>query len=95
MAPRDSLEEISLWWNPALRESPPKSAELFLEDKRRDDGAEGLWRVHDDIYDLSSFVQNHPGGSEWLRLTKVQPFIIFHLIKDQHILTPEVETVAV
>ena len=71
MAPRDPVEEVSLWWNPALRESPPKSAELFLEDKRRDDGAEGLWRVHDDLYDLSSFLHKHPGGSEWLRLTKV------------------------
>ncbi|KAJ9597574.1 hypothetical protein L9F63_011575, partial [Diploptera punctata] len=70
MAPRDQVEEISLWWNPALRESPPKSAELFLEDKRRDDGAEGLWRVHDSLYDLTSFVESHPGGSEWLRLTK-------------------------
>jgi len=54
-----------------LRETPPKSAELFLKDKQRDDGAEGLWRVHDGLYDLSSFVDNHPGGSEWLRLTKV------------------------
>jgi cytochrome b involved in lipid metabolism len=30
-----------------------------------------LWRVHDALYDLSSFVDVHPGGSEWLRLTKV------------------------
>ncbi|XP_069678874.1 cytochrome b5-related protein-like isoform X2 [Periplaneta americana] len=70
MPPQDEVEEFSLWWNPALRESPPKSAELFLQDKQRDDGAEGLWRVHDSLYDLSSFVENHPGGSEWLRLTK-------------------------
>jgi hypothetical protein len=30
-----------------------------------------LWRVHDALYDLSSFISVHPGGSEWLRLTKV------------------------
>lgn len=72
MAPRNEVEQFPLWWNPLLREAPPKSAELFLKDKQRDDGAEGLWRVHDGLYDLSSFVDNHPGGSEWLRLTKVR-----------------------
>lgn len=70
MAPRSHVQPFPLWWSPTLRETPPKSAELFLKDKQRDDGAEGLWRVHDDLYDLSSFVDNHPGGSEWLRLTK-------------------------
>jgi len=71
MAPRNDVQPFALWWSPMLRETPPKSAELFLKDKQRDDGAEGLWRVHDGLYDLSSFVDNHPGGSEWLRLTKV------------------------
>jgi len=78
MTPRND-EQIPLWWNPVLREAPPKSAELFLKDKQRDDGAEGLWRVHDALYDLSSFVDNHPGGSEWLRLTKVS--IKFNLLE--------------
>ncbi len=31
---------------------------------------EDLWRVGDDVYDLSSFVNVHPGGAEWLELTK-------------------------
>lgn len=42
----------------------------FLEGRRKDDGAEGLWRIHDKLYDLESFVENHPGGSEWLVITK-------------------------
>lgn len=42
----------------------------WLEGKRIDDNAEGLWRVHDKLYDLTSFVEKHPGGAEWLSLTK-------------------------
>lgn len=37
-----------------------------------DDGAEGLWRVHDGIYDLTDFVERHPGGREWLEMTRVR-----------------------
>ena len=81
MAPRSHVQPFPLWWSPTLRETPPKSAELFLKDKQRDDGAEGLWRVHDDLYDLSSFVDNHPGGSEWLRLTKVSVRMTSHVNK--------------
>ncbi|XKL67594.1 hypothetical protein PGB90_003085 [Kerria lacca] len=44
--------------------------ELWLKSKQLDDGAEGLWRIHDDLYDLTSFVDKHPGGSMWLLLTK-------------------------
>ncbi|KAJ8937273.1 hypothetical protein NQ318_005671 [Aromia moschata] len=42
----------------------------WLAGKRADDGAEGLWRIHDDLYDFCSFVNDHPGGREWLSLTK-------------------------
>lgn len=34
------------------------------------DNAEGLWRVHNKIYDLTNFVSSHPGGAEWLEITK-------------------------
>nr|CAI5858925.1 unnamed protein product [Callosobruchus analis] len=47
------------------------TAYVWLEEKKELDGAEGLWRVHDGLYDLSEFVNKHPGGSEWLTLTKV------------------------
>lgn len=43
----------------------------WLQDRRRMDNAEGLWRVEDNLYDLSSFLDRHPGGREWLELTKV------------------------
>lgn len=43
----------------------------WIEGKRKDDNAKGLWRVHNQIYDLSSFVDNHPGGRYWLEITKV------------------------
>ena len=42
-----------------------------------------LWIVENKLYDLSSFVQQHPGGSTWLELTKGQDitehFIVQHL----------------
>ncbi|CAG0882813.1 unnamed protein product [Cyprideis torosa] len=38
----------------------------WLRAKRKLDGAEGLWRVHDKLYDLSAF--NHPGGQLWLEI---------------------------
>lgn len=47
-----------------------KSAAGFLEARRKIDGAEGLWRIGNRLYDLETFVKSHPGGSEWLRLTK-------------------------
>lgn len=43
----------------------------WLESRRNDDNAEGLWRVHDSLYDLNVFVNRHPGGADWIKLTKV------------------------
>lgn len=42
----------------------------WLDGKRMDDNAEGLWRVHDKLYDLKEFIAIHPGGSEWIKLTE-------------------------
>lgn len=55
---------------PAHRDHPFRCADLWIEDKRADDGAEGLWRIHDDLYDLSDWIDKHPGGRDWIRLTK-------------------------
>jgi hypothetical protein len=44
----------------------------WLEGKKKDDFAYGLWRIHDKIYDLSDFMDKHPGGKTWLELTKVR-----------------------
>lgn len=48
-----------------------------------DDKAEGLWRINDTLYDLTDFVDSHPGGSDWIRLTKgtdiTEAFEIHHI----------------
>lgn len=56
---------------PSLRDHPIKTGTVWLQGKRLDDGAEGLWRIHDCLYDFTEFVNAHPGGSSWLSLTKV------------------------
>lgn len=56
---------------PTYRDIPIKGCSSYLAGKRVDDNAEELWRVHDKIYDLTSFINKHPGGKEWLELTKV------------------------
>ncbi|KAE8740706.1 hypothetical protein FOCC_FOCC013775 [Frankliniella occidentalis] len=50
--------------------APPVTGESYMESRRQDDGAEGLWRVHDGLYDLTEFISRHPGGQNWLRITK-------------------------
>lgn len=54
-----------------LRDHPLHTAHWWLEMKREQDGAESLWRIHDGLYDFSNFIEEHPGGSEWLEVTKV------------------------
>nr|CAH7757886.1 unnamed protein product [Callosobruchus chinensis] len=68
----ESLDKVSSLGikYPKLRDHPLHSGHLWLESKRIDDGAEGLWRIHDQLYDFSSFIKDHPGGEDWLRLTK-------------------------
>lgn len=43
-----------------------------MKTRQIDDKAEGLWRVHDKLYELTAFVDKHPGGSDWIRLTQVR-----------------------
>lgn len=47
------------------------SAYNWLEEKQDTDGAEGLWRIDDGLYDFTEFIGKHPGGEDWLSLTKV------------------------
>lgn len=54
----------------SAREDPKKTSYGFLEARRKIDGAEGLWRIKNGLYDLEAFAKSHPGGAEWLRLTK-------------------------
>lgn len=64
---------------PSLRDEGLKHPVQWLAGKALDDGAEGLWRVHDGIYDLNTFMSQHPGGSEWLELSKVY-VMYFHFL---------------
>lgn len=42
----------------------------YLEGKREDDDLNGLWRIRDSLYDLTDFIHTHPGGVDWLVLTR-------------------------
>lgn len=55
---------------PTFRDEPLKTPYRWLEGRRHDDGAEGLWRIYDTLYDLTDFVERHPGGPDWIKLTK-------------------------
>ena len=49
------------------------AAYWWLKDKARHDQVDGgLWRVHDKIYDLTPFLDSHPGGAHWLSRTQGQ-----------------------
>ncbi|CAH2000609.1 unnamed protein product [Acanthoscelides obtectus] len=69
----DKLSSLGIKY-PKFRDHPLHNGHMWLESKRIDDGAEGLWRIHDQLYDFSDFVHDHPGGKDWLRLTKVREF---------------------
>jgi Cytochrome b5-like Heme/Steroid binding domain len=56
---------------PTFRDLVFKGCFTWLEGRQADDGAEGLWRVHNKLYDLKEFVNKHPGGKEWLIRTEV------------------------
>jgi hypothetical protein len=60
---------------PTYRDALLKCTDLWLEGRRQDDNAEGLWRVDDNLYDFSSWMDRHPGGSEWINATKVPGFL--------------------
>ncbi|XP_073821726.1 cytochrome b5-related protein-like isoform X3 [Musca autumnalis] len=55
---------------PTYRSKPFVTNRTWLAGKREDDGAEGLWRIYDNLYDFSKFIKLHPGGSFWLEQTK-------------------------
>ena len=47
-----------------------KSGTQWLKAKVLDDDCEGLWRIHNDLYDLNGWEKDHPGRSEVLLLKK-------------------------
>lgn len=43
----------------------------WLDAKRDDDNVDdGLWRIDNTLYDLTNFIDKHPGGPSWLQMTK-------------------------
>ncbi|XP_033219857.1 cytochrome b5-related protein [Belonocnema kinseyi] len=77
---------------PTGRKDFLKTGHGFIEGRRIDDGAEGLWRIRNGLYDLGKWVKIHPGGSEWLTLTKgtdiTEAFETHHLTDKAEILLP-------
>ncbi|CRK88700.1 CLUMA_CG002379, isoform A [Clunio marinus] len=78
---------------PTYRDDSPKSCKRWLDGKRIDDNAEGLWRVHDKLYDLRLFMKNHPGGKDWLEMTKgvdiTELFEIHHITDSAEKILPK------
>ncbi|XP_046424611.1 cytochrome b5-related protein-like [Neodiprion fabricii] len=71
MGPKEKKESTLIGLKyPSFRDKAWKTGASWLDGKRKDDGIEGLWRVGDKLYDLAQWVGNHPGGAEWLTLTK-------------------------
>lgn len=48
------------------------TGDMWLQDKQDTDGADGLWRIENELYDFSSYINSHPGGQDWLSMTKVK-----------------------
>ncbi|XP_052863972.1 cytochrome b5-related protein-like [Anopheles cruzii] len=78
---------------PTFRDESFKTTHNWLEGRRYDDGAEGLWRIQDALYDLEDFVRTHPGGSEWIRRTKgtdiTEAFETHHIIRTAEQMLPK------
>lgn len=55
---------------PNASERGASSVQDWLEVRKKTNGAEGLWRVHDTIYDLTDFASRHPGGRFWIEATR-------------------------
>ncbi|XP_024083242.1 cytochrome b5-related protein-like isoform X2 [Cimex lectularius] len=65
----ESSDSWKSWKGPKFT-SHFRNADQWMESRRTDEGAESLWRIHDKLYDLSSWVNNHPGGSDWIKMTQ-------------------------
>jgi len=70
-----------------------KGCKKWLDGRRIDDGAEGLWRIHDKLYDFKDFIARHPGGSQWLEVTEgidiTEQFESHHISKLAESLLPK------
>jgi len=69
MAPR--ISSWSVWSNIPSTDSDIKSADDWIKARRKEDGADELWRIHNGLYNLEQWISKHPGGPQWLEITKV------------------------
>jgi len=69
MTPR--ISSWSMWSNIPSTDTSIKSSDNWIKAHQQEDGAEGLWRVHNGLYDLRKWIHKHPGGPQWLEITKV------------------------
>ncbi|XP_037042216.1 cytochrome b5-related protein [Bradysia coprophila] len=84
MSPKKRFSTIANYY-PSFQDINPLalSPERWLKSRWVDDKAEGLWRLNDTLYDFTDFIKLHPGGSDWIRLTKgtdiTEAFEIHHI----------------
>lgn len=69
MAPRTS--SWPAWSNILSTDIDIKSATDWMDARRKEEGSDDLWRVHDGLYNLEKWIPKHPGGKQWLEITKV------------------------
>lgn len=82
MAPRTSSWPV--WSGILSTDNNIKSADDWIEARRQEDGADELWRIHDGLYNLEQWIPKHPGGSQWLEITKVCIYYLFKNVYFKH-----------
>ncbi|XP_042223121.1 cytochrome b5-related protein-like [Homarus americanus] len=84
MAPRQDLKQDSHkskgnqnWLShtgflhyPTGRDQLVKTTHGWMNGKRIDDDVGPYWRIHNKLYDMTDFIEKHPGGQDWLLATK-------------------------
>ncbi|XP_069167234.1 cytochrome b5-related protein isoform X2 [Procambarus clarkii] len=55
---------------PSGRDLALKTSLTWINGKRKDDDVGPYWRIHDKLYDMTNFIDKHPGGKDWLLVTK-------------------------
>jgi len=76
---------------PSTRDFLVNGCWRWIEGKKNDDGVkENLWRVHDKLYDLNNFIDQHPGGKYWLEISKVSeiPLNSIQIVLSNHLRAP-------